>query len=231
MKTKAPHNVPGFKGAESGSALLSVLFSIFLLGVSTLLIIDGVKIFMKDRAQIDYLASRSSLKRMLMTATDCQQLKPCFPDDGVSIFDSKGSVLIKGDASTRFRSLRVRAVCTKSSIIQISAMPWTASGSSVDPLSGKPLNWSDPNLLLVDTSQICPAPLASDRLKIINGPLCKAEKGTCLPPTSSSIEKICCPDGRDAPKPKCPSKTREAGAYWDRLNDLGSDGFWVVFCQ
>lgn len=228
MKTKGPFTDGD---VESGSSLLTALFSIFFLGLSTLLITDGLKIFMKNRAQIEYLASRAALKRMLINATDCQQLKSCSTNEGVSVYDSTGSVLVKADASTRFRSLRVRAVCSQNSIVEISAMPWSASGTSVEPLSGKPLSWTDKNLLLVNTAQICPGlPQASGPIKIINGPLCKAEKGTC-PSPNGSVPSMCCPDGRNGLKPKCASHMREVGAYWDRNNDLGVDGFWVVFCQ
>lgn len=234
MKDRSTHSSHNPKDVQSGSALVSILFGIFFLGLSVLLIIDGIKIMMKDRVQIEYLASRAALKRQLISAVDCQLFKPCSPNEDVFVFDSDGQILIKADASTRFRSLRVRAVCSQSSIVEIKAMPWIESRTSGDPRPGKTLDWSDQNLLLVDTSQICPDLPRTDvgPVQVLNGPRCEAKNGTCLPPfPNETSTTMCCTDGRNSLKPKCPNKTREIGAYWDRINDLGMDGAWVVFCQ
>lgn len=157
----------------------------------------------------------------------------CTEGSCVELSSYEGKVLIAQDGSTKMGALNVKACCQNGSLRLLTAMgPEAPFGRH--PLTKQTLSWDAPWGNLMDLGAYCSGAQTRSTqpssTSIVYGPICKNGQGSCRHPYFGTYI-MCCPDGRDFPKPQCPAGSSEVLAYWDRLDAWGADGLWVVLCK
>jgi Tfp pilus assembly protein PilV len=225
--------------SESGAGLVEVLVALALLALGSVLLMKMMNTVSKTRRAVELKAEATLLKKNLLSSTNCKVIPGCQGDELRPLTDYDGRVLVAADGSTRFGSWTVQARCQPDQSLDVRVALLDAKGQAVkDPLRGKLMDWQAPEGILIEPGILCGivSNAVSPSFTVRLGLKCENTQGTCAPPPESTPDpnapaRMCCDDGRDAAKPLCPAPLQELASYWDRQDDWGSAGQWVVLCQ
>jgi hypothetical protein len=194
----------------------------------------------KTRRAVEQRADATLLKKNLLNSTDCRAIPGCQGNQLRALKDYDGDILVSDSGTTKFGGWTVQARCQPDKTLDVRMALLDAKGQPVkDPLRGILMDWQAAEGLLIEPGILCGVldhSTLAQTFSVKMGPTCTPAQGTCPPPPESigivsAPGKICCEDGRDAVKPICPTNMQELAAYWDRQNDWGASGQWVVLCQ
>lgn len=219
---------------QSGETLLSVLVAVALLSFVIIQSITLVNITIDNSRHIELRLAKTLAKKTILTSTDCGRYSSC---NGtlVELKDHEGKTIVNGDGTSKYGEWTVQAICQPGNTFEVRAAvvnPTNPSSFLKDPKTKKILSWNNDQGLLIEAGTLC-SPFSWDDLEFVTGPLCENKvSGTCEGPDSIfAPDKICCVDGSDGIKPICPAGTNELYAFWDRMDDWGKDGQWVIACR
>ncbi|WP_141735567.1 hypothetical protein [Oligoflexus tunisiensis] len=233
-------NQPPFKDKhESGAGLVEALLALGLLAAGSVILLNMMNNVSKTRRAVELKADATLLKKNLLSATNCKVIPGCQGDELRALTDYDGQVLVAANGTTQVGAWTVQARCQPDKSLEVRVALLDAKGQPIkDPLRGKLMDWNAPEGVLIEAGILCGIVShdANPAFTVQLGPLCENSQGTCPPPPESAPDpnapaRMCCDDGRDAAKPVCPSPAQELASYWDRQDDWGSGGQWVVLCQ
>ncbi len=225
---------------EAGAGLVDVLMTLALLAIGSVIVMNMISNVSKTRRAVELKAEATLLKKTLLTATDCRALAACQGQELRSLVDYDGDVLVNSSGTTKAGPWSVQARCLPNKSLEVRVALLDANGQAVkDPLRGKLMDWNAPEGILIESGILCGVinkSASGQPFTVKLGNLCTPSQGSCPPPPESVIDPkvgptMCCEDGRDSPKPSCPTKTQEFASYWDRQDDWGKSGQWIVLCQ
>ncbi|MFK7824185.1 MAG: hypothetical protein AB8G05_08510 [Oligoflexales bacterium] len=223
--------------SQSGESLLSLLVSLALASILVLQINNVAKSTISSRQHNELRKNKNDIKRMFLNTLDCKSFDySCDDGDPVTLKNFEGEILVATPYSSYGR-WSVRAVCQDNTPELLFALLDPADDTKFlkDPKTRKEMNWSEP--AVVAQGELCRT--APNPLQIIVGTRCDREtrliSGSPLSGATPSPMwlpgLVCNPDGSDEPKPNCPTGTYEVYSYWDRDDDWGKSGSWVVACR
>lgn len=228
-----------FDSDESGSGIIGALVAVGVLAAGSVAAMNILSNTAKVGRAVELKADANRIKKILLNSTDCSAIPACAGNELRSIFDFDGAVLVDADGKSRSGAWTVQARCQADQSIEVRVALLDTKGNAVkEPLRAKLIDWNSPDGILIEAGVLCGIikDLSSTPYTVITSPQCVAGTGSCpVPPGrltyAGAPANMCCEDGRDAVKPKCPAGTREYNAYWDRQDDWGMAGQWVVLCQ
>ncbi len=227
---------------ESGYGFVGVLVGLALICLGIVGTLESMSNIAKRRAAAEWVGEKAQLKKLLLDGTSCAFVEACKADETVEIRSAEARILVKRDRSSQYGPFVVEARCQANKTIEFRIAAFKDGKFGRDPLTGQLLDWDSPEGVLIRGGDLCGVPQfglgddPSNSPRVILGKLCRAAQGSCSIPKELSEEsglgkRMCCPDGRDGKKPKCPPGTYELGSYWDRDGDWGLDGRWAVSCK
>lgn len=220
-------------------ALIDGLVSMALLGLALGIFASYGSTLFATRSATDLLKQKILIKNMLLNAVSCENIAACKGSEFRDLLDIGGTLLVKKDGSSTYGPWQVRAQCQADQTLEVRVSSTLNGQVRPDPLTKKPLSWSHNSAVLIQAGVLCgqiKGNKSSTGIFPITSARCTVNQGTCAPPELSkgvlgAPDRMCCENGKDVPKPSCPALSKEVGAYWDREEDWGVEGKWVVLCQ
>jgi Tfp pilus assembly protein PilV len=227
-----------FARGQKGFGLVGVMVATAILSTGVLLTLKSNSKILQMRQHIELRADRNALKKTLLSSTNCRLLQQCEIDQTVTLYDYDGNILVRANGQTRFDQWAVKAVCEADRSISVRVALMDEQGNfGRDPMNHRRIDWQSPAGQLIEKGILCQEGVGGQKdLRVLTGPTCRPAQGSCPPPDKSigsanQPARMCCDDGSDGVKPSCPAKTQEFVAYWDRQDDWGASGQWVVLCR
>jgi hypothetical protein len=221
--------------AEAGAGLVEALVSLGLLALVSTVILSKLNNVLKARKHVELKAEIAALKTQLLTSTNCKVIPECQGNQLRSLIDFDSKVLVSANGTTTFGSWTVQARCGADKALEVRVALLNANGNPMkEPLKGTLMDWQAPEGILIERGILCgPTDQGAviDQFSALVGPLCLEAQGTCPHPFFGAASPMCCDDGSNGVKPPCPSNTLEIASYWDRQDDWGASGQWVVLCR
>lgn len=235
MKTEGfnPHRSDGF-------AILDVLVAFGLMAIAVTIFFQYSKQILQSKNEAEMIRQKVLIKSTLLTATACPSILECKGSELRALYDTAGRVLLNNLGTTNYGGWQVRAQCQPDQTIEVRVASFANGRFKPDPLTAKPLDWTNDRGLLIDAGSLCGVidrPKPTRPAIVLTGEYCEAVRhGSCGSPDpkktrESGLTRFCCENGKDKPKPQCSPPAKELDSYWDRAGDWGADGSWVVVCQ
>ena len=224
---------------ESGTSMISVLVTVLLALILIVQLKNAVENTLKIRTHIQLVKSKYDARRVLLTTMDCSKFDySCSNDDLVELRNFEGDILISKDSNnlSTYGSWTLKATCKNSTPEVKFALVHPESGFREDPKSNLLMDWNRPPV--IEGGILCRA--MPNTLEMVSGPRCdrttryNTGSGPLTGPSPNSWYlpgNICNPNGADGTKPTCPTGKSEWYSYWDRDDDWGMSGTWVVACR
>ena len=223
------------KGSESqcGASMISILVAAGLLCLGAFAITRTISASFKTQLSAALISERSLIKKRILVDLHCPSLQKCTAKKFLPIYNVDGRKLVDR-RGTKMGRFTVFARCEKDQSIGFRVVA-KKNGMFLTDDVGRKLSFRHPQSLLLNAKDVCGPNLGSS-MKVVIGSKCQENQGSCSPPvesigTPNAPTKMCCDDGSDSTKPRCPANFTESGAYWDRDGDWGVNGNWVVLCQ
>lgn len=230
---------PFSKNRQAGVTLVDGLVSMGLLGIALVVFAHYGRTLMSSRASTDLLKQRILIKNMLLNSVSCDSIPACKTGEDRDLMDIEAKYLVKKDGSSTYGPWQVRARCQADQTLEVRVEARVAGKARPDPMTRKPLDYANPSSILIPAGVLC-GPITDEKggnsIFPVTSRRCTVNQGSCPPPEKArgiegAPKRMCCESGSDVPKPMCPVPAREIGAYWDREEDWGAEGKWVVLCQ
>lgn len=224
--------------SEAGFSLIEILISIGILGISATVFTQYTQRIRANQQAAEFLRFRTQITSMLINSTDCKNIVGCVEGQLRELRDSEGRVLVNALGTSTYGPWQVQAKCQADKTLEV-RLSSTANGKfRRNPLTNEELDLKTKSGVIFDEGMICgklennsqPKPM---QILTIYSARCLINQGTCPLPQGyvGTSKHVCCEDGSDVPKPKCPNGTSELSSHWDRDGDWGADGSWVVMCR
>lgn len=185
-----------------GFSLLEIMIGLGISATALYYIQDRLGDSMKAGKRVGLMHSKQAAEQFLATHVSCAKSDPsasCSPNMKMNLKDANGVVIVHSASGRRMGEWTIGAFCNTDGNGIIAKVAWIKPNKTLvsaynetedffpDPLTKKPLNWSNIMAPLLDGENICPSKTGSQTSWCAMGENCSGDAILCISLSTNNL--------------------------------------------